>query len=473
MRRSHALVTTVGLLIAGTLPAASADEVTVEPSTTWKASVPDGGLGVTNGSSSRPVLSANGRYVAFSSLATNLVPGDTNGPILPPVACQIYSNFPVCEDLGRDAVRGQDVFVRDRDARHTIRVSVASDGSQAQGVHWGSYEPVISWDGQRIAFTSDATGILDNDDTGGSPVVYVHDLGTRETFAASITDDGAPAWGSSPAISGNGRWVAYEGFLNEGIYLTDLANHTTALISVASNGTPANRSSLGPTLSRDGRYIAFASFADNLVPNDTNDEADIFVHDRLTGTTERVSINSNEQQADVGSQDASISGDGRIIAFNSWATNFNSADTNNSVDVYTRDRLTGTTQMISINTAGEQANGTTVLDLDGHRQAISANGRYIAMKSYASNLAPGTNGVTAEAYVHDRHTGETWLASRSSAGEPSHGLAGGVTISADGAHVAFSALPATGPGSITSDIFIRSRATGICITRADTCILDR
>lgn len=137
----------------------------------------------------------------------------------------------------------------------------------------------------------------------------------------------------------------------------DRQSGVTILVSVDSSGAQANADSMSPAISGDGRYVAFISDATNLVSGDTDGVADIFVHDRQTGATERISIATDGTQANAGSSDVSISADGRVVVFTSSATNLVSGDTNGKTDIFARDRQTGITTRMSVNSSGEQADG--------------------------------------------------------------------------------------------------------------------
>lgn len=271
-----------------------------------------------------PAISADGRYIAFKSTARSLVPGDTN--------------------------RKSDVFVRDRVTGTTTRVSVASDGTEATG---RSDEPTISGDGRYIAFESRARNLLPGR-TAKRGHVYVHNRVTGATRLVSVAPGGAQADSpsSSPAISGDGRYIVFESQASNlvpggtngviHVFVHDRVARTTALATVASDGTQANSYSYNPAISGNGRYVAFDSEAGNLVPDDTQRPwwaeirsiPDVFMHDRLTGSTIRISVASDGTEAGKASFNAAISGDGRYVAYESFASNLVPADTNKRFDVF-------------------------------------------------------------------------------------------------------------------------------------------
>jgi uncharacterized repeat protein (TIGR01451 family) len=216
----------------------------------------------------------------------------------------------------------------------------------------------------------------------------------------------------------------------------------TEWISISSAGTGGNNQSDMPAISGDGRFVAFASLADNLIPNDTNGFADTFVYDRLTNTTERVSVSNRGREGNGHSGLAgvaaypAISSDGRFVAFASEADNLVSGDRNGLADIFVRDRLLGTTERVSVSSAGEEANGTS------QGPAISANGRFVAFHSDAQNLIPEGNPFlfTDQVYVHDRETGTTEIISVNNAGEAGNSLSFRADISGDGRFVVYSSF---------------------------------
>ncbi len=387
-----------------------------------------------NANSFEPAISARGRYVAFHSYATNLVAGDTNGV--------------------------RDVFVYDRSTGATTRVSVDLNGIQGND---HSRSPSISADGRYVAFYSDATNLVTGD-TNSRSDVFVHDLSTGATTRVSIASDGTQAnSGSSlPEISADGRYVAFDSTAwnlvagdNNGVsdvFVHDRSNGTTSRVSVDSNGSQANGYSSAPSISADGRYVSFVSLATNLVMGDTNDEYDVFVHDRSTGATTRVSVDSSGAQADNDSTSSpSISVDGRFVAFQSYAANLVPGDTNANADIFVHDRSTGATIRVSVDSSGAQADSASYVP------SISADGRYVAFQSFATNLVTGdTNGGT-DIFVHDRNTGATRRVSVDAIGTQANEYSYHSAISADGLYVAFRSDATnlvTGDTNGQTDIFV-------------------
>jgi Tol biopolymer transport system component len=341
-----------------------------------------------DGGSDEPAISADGRFVAFESGASNLVSGDSNGQ--------------------------SDVFVHDRQTGATERVSVDSAGNQADG---GSGKPAISADGRFIAFESDATNLVAGD-TNGESDVFVRDRQTGVTERVSVDSEGNQAAGGSgddeaaggsgaPAISADGRFVAFasaatnlvDGDANSksDVFVHDRQTGATERVSVDGHGNEGDGSSTWPAISADGRFVAFESMATNLVSRDFNRDQDIFVHDRQTGATERVSVSSDGKQASSPSDVPSISADGRLVAFVSGANNLVPGDTNRFyfADVFVHDRQTGATERVSVNSAGNQGNDYSGLP------AISADGRFVAFLSLAGDLAP-VAGYGQHVFVRDR-----------------------------------------------------------------------
>lgn len=344
---------------------------------TTRVSVATGG-GQANGESLEPALSANGRYVAFRSAATNLVPGDTNGTI--------------------------DVFVHDRQTGTTSRVSVATGGGQSNN---NSFSPALSADGRFVTFHSFATNLVPGD-TNGVLDVFVHDRQTGATTRVSVATGAIQGNNTSRAgfLSENGRLVAFEsdatnlvpGDTNgvRDLFVHDRQTGATIRVSVATGGGQVNGASEDAELSADGRYVTFQSDATNLVAGDTNGVGDVFVHDRQTTTTTRVSVASGGLQGGGESSEGTISGDGRFVAFLSFSTNLAADDTNGEGDVFVHDRQTNTTTRMSVTTGGGQGNDFSC------NPAISQDGRIVGFFSDSTNLVPvDTNGIR-DIFIHNR-----------------------------------------------------------------------
>ena len=243
-----------------------------------------------------------------------------------------------------------DIFLYDQQTDNTERVNLNSSGEQAKD--WGSSGVAISATGRYVVFGSGASNLVPGD-TYGTSDVFVRDRQTGTTRIISINGDGQIGndSSSSPKITGDGRYIA---FLSEAdnlvpddvndrrdAFIHDIQTGITEIVSVSSTGEQANRNIYGPTtLTEDGRYVTFMSQATNLVPDDTKSLYDVFVYDRMTKTIERVSVNSVGQQGNhaTGFFGLDISADGRFVVFDSAATNFTDGDTNNVYDIFLRDR---------------------------------------------------------------------------------------------------------------------------------------
>jgi uncharacterized membrane protein len=384
-----------------------------------------------------PCISTDGRYVAFTSYATNLVENDTNAT--------------------------SDIFVRDREAWATTRVSVKTDGTQGNDA---SSNCAISADGRYVAFESYATNLVDND-TNGKRDVFVHDRQTGTTTRVSVKSDGSEANARSEqsAISGDGRYVAFQsqasnlvdGDTNglQDVFVHDRQDGATTRASVRSDGTQGNDASEFPAISADGRYVAFDSLASNLVDGDTNGKLDIFVHDRQTGATTRASVKSDGSQGNGPSYYPSISDDGRYVAFDSRASNLVDGDSNGASDVFVHDRQTGATTRVSVKTDGSEGNN------DSDRSTISADGRFVAFASYATNLVEGDTNATKDIFLHDRQAAVTSRVSVDSGGIQGNSYSDYPAISADGRYVVFHSAASnlvSGDTNGRPDVFVLDRA---------------
>jgi Tol biopolymer transport system component len=332
--------------------------------------------------SGNPSISGDGRFIAFASEADNLVPDDTNG--------------------------FADIFVRDRLLGKTERVSVSATGQQA---NWSCWTPAISADGRFVAFGSAAS--LTPDKHNGAADVFVHDRQTGKTERVSVSATGGDPNDDSgddpPAISADGRFVAFDSWANnlvpgdtngwEDVFVRDRQTGKMERVSVSSAGTQGNFPSFRPVISADGSVVAYVSAASTLVPGNTSDATDVFLRDRATGKTERISVSSTGQQADNRGYDyeLALSADGRLVAFSSSAANLVPGDTNSGFDVFLRDRSAGTTERLSVTATGLQVHGSS------STPAMSADGRVVTFQSDASDLIPGDPNDTTSVFVIERN----------------------------------------------------------------------
>ncbi len=329
-----------------------------------------------------PGISAEGRFIAFSSSATNLVADETNGL--------------------------ENVFAYDREQDTTELISRGIDGP-ANGA---STFPKISGDGRYVVFQSSATNLVAEP---GNPMsdIYVFDRETGTMQRVSVAADGMPANGQSltPNISDDGRVVAFasrainlveqptSGAVAQ-IFVREWQSGHTELVSISAGGAPGNGISFLPALNRDGSQVAFKSEAFNLVPNDTNGVPDVFVRDRTEGTTQRVCVDSFGNQANGLSGGPGMSGDGRFVAFASFASNLVAEDSNGQSDVYVYDRFQpgrdqGVIALVSVGLDSRPAND----GVSDFPVTMSADGRWIGFASAASNLVPNDINNDLDAFL--------------------------------------------------------------------------
>ncbi len=406
-----------------------------DPPGNERASVDTTG-GDPDGPSEDPSISADGRYVAFQSDATDLVVGDGNGMT--------------------------DVFVRDRQTDTTVRASVDTAGGDSDGWSW---VPSISADGRYVTFYSDASDLVVGDGNGFQDV-FVRDLQTNTTTRVSVdTAGGDPDnWSQHPSISADGRYVAFHSLATDlvagdgngfrDVFVRDLQTNTTVRASVDTTGGDPDGGSQHPSISADGRYVAFRSTATDLVAGDGNGMPDVFVRDLQTNTTVRASVDTAGGDPDGTSQDPSISADGRYVAFQSQATDLVAGDGNGTWDVFVRDLQTNTTTRVSVDTAGGDPDSLSAVP------SISADGRYVTFYSDASDLVVGDGNGFRDVFVRDLQTNTTVRASVDTAGGDPNGSSSWPFISADGRYVAFQSnatdlVPGDGNGN--TDVFVRSR----------------
>ncbi|WP_166868422.1 MULTISPECIES: PD40 domain-containing protein [unclassified Salinibacterium] len=410
----RAIVSTFALGVAGllTLGLAASASATGAVTTTRVSIASDGTEGDQNSHS--PAISADGRYVAYHSSATTLVADDSNG--------------------------SADVFLFDTSTGTTTLISRHTDGTQG---NYGSFDPAISADGRYVTYDSYATTLV-ADDSNGSADVFLFDTSTGTTTLISRHTDGTQGDKDSyaSAISADGRYVTYESYAttlvaddsngSADIFLFDTSTGTTTLISRHSDGTQGNDSSSGPAISADGLYIAYDSWADNLVDDDSNDAHDIFLYKATTGTTTLISRHTDGTQGNDSSSGPAISADGLYIAYESRADNLVDDDDDGGYpDVFLHDTATSTTTLVSRLTGGTEG------DSWSQHPTISGDGRYITYKSYASTLVTGDTNAAWDVFLSDTATSTTTLISRHTDGTPGNSSSEGPAISTDGRYIAY------------------------------------
>jgi len=392
MMRSAAVLFTS--LLAGV--ALSAPLAALQQGVTTLMSVSTGGT-VGDQGSIEATLSPDGRYVAFTSGATNLVATDINGAT-------------------------NDVFVRDRQTGQTVLGSLGTGGAQPIGPSGGA-----SLSNGAVAFFSYGDFLVPGD-TNNQPDIFVRELASGVTTRVSVGTGGVQANSfSNPGdISADGRFVVFDSFAsnlapagvdmndNADVFRHDRQTGVTILVSINLSGTTSFLGARTADVSDDGRYVSFWSQAGDLVAGDSNGSFDVFVRDLQTGTTVRASVGPGGAQANGSTAFPSLSGNGRCVVFTSTATNLVAGDTNGAQDVFRRDLLTGTTARVSVSSSGAQSAELSYLVA---QHALSADGNLVCFASLATDLVPqDTHGAT-NIFVRDMLSGVTYLASAGPGGD--------------------------------------------------------
>jgi Tol biopolymer transport system component len=396
-----------------------------------------------NGESVEPAVSANGRFVVYSSFASNLHPDDTD--------------------------TRSDVFVRDPHAGTTTLVSRATGAASAKGNGF-SFLPAISADGRIVAFRSSASN-LHPDDADATPDVFVRDLQAGTTTLVSRAAGAAGAKGNNsslePAVSADGRFVAFASWASNlhpddadagsDVFVRDLQADTTTLVSRA-GGAKGNSDSFGPAVSADGRFVAFESWASNLHPEDADTSTDVFVRDLQADTATLVSRAAGAAGAKGNSSSGrpAVSTDGRFVAFESFASNLHPDDTDADSDVFVRDLQADTTTLVSRAAGAAGGKGNEV----SFEPTVSADARFVAFTSWASNLHPEDADLSSDVFVRDLEAGTTTLVSRAAgaAGPKGNDDSFGPALSADGRFMAFTSSASNlhpDDADTSEDVFVR------------------
>lgn len=383
-------------------------------------------------------ISGDGRYVAFESSATNLVPGGTNGI--------------------------QHIHLKDLQTGAASLMSLDTAGVPAELSSWN---PSISNTGRFVVFTSNSA-LLVAGDTNGLTDVFLRDTLTATTTRESLGGQGAQANSISldPSVSDDGRFVAFLSYATNlvpgdtngfgDVFVRDRRSATTQRVSVGQGGVQANNTSDEPRICGNGRFVAFTSTAHNLVPGDLNDTIDAFVFDLASDATERISVATDGTPTDYSSYGPSITSDGRFVVFATGATTLVAGDTNFAIDVYLRDRHTGTTVRASFGDAGQEPDGNV------YAPVVSEDGRITAFQSIATNLVANDRNLAWDVFAYQRCSGvpTTYCTAKvdslgctpaiHSQGTPSASSAAGFRIQADQVlnHAPGLLLYGLGPGAV-------------------------
>ena len=400
------------------------------------SNAPDGSPA--NSDSSRPAFSADGRYVVFASYASNLVPGDTN--------------------------QTQDIFLFDRVTGLTERISKGHDGSESNA--YSGY-PAISGNGRFVSYSTWASNIVPGD-TNFNYDVFVYDRQTGLTERVSVAADGTQAQGGSygSSLSYDGRFVVFEsgasnlvpGVTGSNIYVVDRLSGDIEAVGIAHDGSMPNGSTYLPyygahSISADGNIVMFLSDATNLVPDDNNGVTDVFVFNRATGDVTRVSTAEDGTEANGSSYDPSLSANGRLVIFASNASNLVAGDEDNYTDLFVRDLVTGGVVSVTLPLPAEEWGAYYATP------SLSGDGRFVAFVSYSPLLVPGDTNGQIDVFVLDRTTGQVARLNVSATGGQADEYTWGTHISDDGRFVAFSSWATTlAPGDSNGliDVFVAS-----------------
>ncbi|MCB2187326.1 MAG: hypothetical protein KQJ78_12965 [Deltaproteobacteria bacterium] len=383
---------------------------------TVRASVASDGTQA-NHHSDWPRISADGRYVFFTSAASNLVAGDTNG---------------VADIFRHDLVTGQ-----------TIRVNLDNDGQQANG---GSLYCGVDAAGRFVAFDSEATNLVAGDSNLMSDV-FVRDIQAGNTTRVSVDPLGGDpdGYSYSPGVSGDGRYIAFFSSAQNLVsgtpngesqyYMHDRLTGGTVLLSQNATGQWADADGGSAlrlvTPSSDGTVACFASSATNLVNDDSNAEEDVFLRDVPAGETSRASLAAGGGQVTGSSYFPHLTPDARYVLFTSDAADLVAGDSNGSPDLFRKDTATGEVTRVSLAGDGSEADGAS------NSGKLCADGGLAAFDSLASNLVPGDTNGFPDVFVKNLTSGDIFRASVNSGGSQANGDSGPPDISSESNYVAF------------------------------------
>lgn len=410
-----------------------------------------------NGASQTAQMDASGRYITFESKATNLDPNDSTSlkdvflhdrqtgvtqlvnytrlnnhqdslisAVSPCIAAQsnmikigFRSAHPM--DFDEDIYGLYDIFARNMNNNTTTRITNADLGGPYP-VHAGvksSLDPSSSNTGRYIAFSTNAQNLgfdpslLEPDknlDLIQSQIIRLdQQTGLVTPISLNISGKYSNSSSDEPSINSSGTLIGYSSYATDlvaddtnnlkDIFVSEVSGQTYR-VNVASDGSESNGLSIHPAIASQSRIIAFESSATNLVTNDNNNRSDIFIHELDSAVTERVSISTLGVESDQHSRSPAISQDGRYVVFENSSDVLVTGDTNNSQDIFMRDRQTNETVLVSLDDAGIQANGGS------SHPDISANGRYVVFQTSANNLVQDDTNAQQDIYRKDMQTGQ-------------------------------------------------------------------
>jgi Tol biopolymer transport system component len=373
------------------------------------------------------------------------------------------------------ALAGVFVFAAVGAAQQVVRVSLGDGSVEGNG---GADAAALSADGRIVAFGSGASNLVAGD-TNGVEDVFVRDRATGAIERVSVASDGTQADGASyrPSLSADGRWVAFEsdadnlvpGDTNShtDVYVRDRVTGVTVRGSVG-QGAESNGVSQFARLSADGVHLAFVSSASNLVAGDTNAKSDVFVRDLVAGTNVRASVSSTGKQANGDSERPALASGGNVVAFYSAATNLVGGDTNLRFDAFVHDLTAGTTTRVSVAGDGTQGNDDSFEEMI----SLSGDGNLVAFGSLATNLVPGDVNRSADIFVHDVAAATTELASVATGGAQGDQESQRPVISDDGTRVLFLSASRVFDARKTTSLpsaFLRDRVAATTVLASMGC----
>jgi Tol biopolymer transport system component len=357
------------------------------------------------------------------------------------------------------AVLGAAVMAAPAQGATGVELASVSSSGEVGGHH--SSGPSLSATGRFVVFRSDADNLVPGGPFGFSQA-YLRDREINRTELISLASNGGPAnsYAGPDSISADGRYVAFSTDATNILpglttqlhrsYLRDRQAGTTSLITANSQGEAADAYSWSAQLSADGRFAAFASVAKNLVPGDTNSTSDVFVRDIAAGTTERVSLGDDESQRPTASGAPAISRDGRFVTFIDERRTFDHA----RGAAFLRDRQNGTTEEVSLTDTGQAPARPAV---EGPAE-VSADGRYVAFNSRSDEFVAGDTNGRADIFVRDRVSARTERVSFNTDGTQTDKDSGGFSMTSDGQRVAFARIVGKWPpGAGPQEIFVWKR----------------